>query len=402
MPYYNCTFLNDEGRYIKKTFFSENKKHLWEHYGNADEKLLYVKRNWFKSELSIKIFSGKIPYFDFLRFNQKMITLLKSGVTFVRGLEIVTQNLKRGNLKEILIKTDQDIKNGIQISDAFSSPQIPFQKIYKASLLAGEKSGNLETILAQFNSYLEKIAGLRRKVISSMSYPVILFTFMIGMVLVILIYAIPKFSLFYQNFGAKLPPVTQALIDTGDFLQNNFLLITGCIFGFIFLIKSIEKLRRDIIIVDYVKTKIPYIGAIIVENSMTVFARTMAILIGGGIPVPEAAQISVETFSNRYFFSKVKDVPEKIREGNLLSDVLKEVKFIPPELLEVIKVGETSGNLTDVLNENADAFEQSIDAKINTLISMIEPIMIIVIGVVIALMLVSVYLPIFNTVNIVK
>ncbi|MCP4156749.1 MAG: hypothetical protein GY757_54045, partial [bacterium] len=141
MPYYTCTFINDNGRNIKKTLFSDSKQQLREHYLNADEKLVYVKRDFLKETSGIKIFSTKIAYFDFLLFNQKMITLLRSGVSFVRGLEIITENIKNGTLKEVLKKTDADIKNGIQISDAFSSEQIPFHKIYKASLLAGEKSG---------------------------------------------------------------------------------------------------------------------------------------------------------------------------------------------------------------------------------------------------------------------
>jgi type IV pilus assembly protein PilC len=402
MPYYNCTFLDDDGRYIKKTLFADNKKEVWKSYMGSDEKLLYIKRNLWKEEFSIKLFAKKLGYFDFLLFNQKMITLLRSGVSFVRGLEIVINNLKRGNLKEVLIKTQTDIQNGIQISDAFSSKQIPFQEIYRASLLAGERSGNLESILERFNVYLGKIATLRRKVISSMTYPVILFAFMIGMVLLILVYAIPKFSSFYASFEAKLPAVTTRLIELGNFLKDNFIIITLILVGIVAVVKFIEKVRKDIIIIDYLKIKIPFIGKIIVENAMAVFSRTLAILVEGGIPVPEATHIAVETFSNRYFFSKVKDLPVKIKEGNLLSDVLGEVNFIPPVMVEVIKVGESSGNLVVVLNELSDSFENSIDAKINSLISLIEPILIVVLGLVIAFMLVAIYLPIFNTVKIIK
>jgi len=402
MPYYNCTFLDDDGRYIKKTLFADNKKEVWKNYLGSDEKLLYIKRNLWKEEFSIKLFAKKLGYFEFLLFNQKMITLLRAGVSFVRALEIVINNLKRGNLKEVLIKTQTDIKNGIQISDAFSSKQIPFQEIYRASLLAGERSGNLESILERFNIYLEKIATLRRKVISSMTYPVILFGFMIAMVMVILVYAIPKFSSFYASFEAELPAVTTKLIELGNFLKNNFITIILILVGIVAVVKTIEKARKDIIIIDYLKIKIPFIGKIIVENAMAVFSRTLAILVEGGIPVPEATQISVETFSNKYFFSKVKDIPVKIKEGNLLSDVLGEVNFIPPVMVEVIKVGESSGNLVGVLNELSDSFENSIDAKISSLISLIEPILIVVLGLVIAFMLVAIYLPIFSTVKIVK
>ncbi len=402
MPYYNCKFISDSGGYIKKTLFADSKQVLRENYANADEKLLSVKKAFLHDDLTIKVLTKKVSYFEFLRFNQKMITLLRAGVSFVRGLEIVTENLKKNTLKEVLMKTLGDIKNGIQISDAFASELLPFQKIYRASLLAGEKSGNLETILKQFNSYLDKIATLKRKVISSMTYPVLLISFMFGMVALILIFAIPEFAKFYENFDAELPFFTRILIDTGNYLQARWITIVLVVVGVYGGVRLLEKARRDIIIRDYLKLKLPFIGGIIVENSMTVFSRTLAILIGGGIPVPEATQIAVETFSNRYMFSKIKDIPTKIKEGNLLSEVLKEIKFVPPEMLEVIKVGETSGNLTDVLNENADAFENAIDAKINALISLIEPILIIVIGVVIAFMLVAVYLPIFSSVDIIK
>jgi len=401
MPYYTCIFVSDEGKYSKRVVFADNKNDVRHSFINAEEKLLKVKRSLQHASLP-KLFARRIKYFDFLAFNQKMITLLRSGVSFIKGLEIILRHLHKGALKEVLIKTDADIRNGVQISDAFASNQIPFQKIYSASLLAGERSGNLEEILARFNAYLDKIAKLRRKVISSLSYPTILFIVMIGMVAVVLIYAIPKFSSFYEDFGADLPAMTLFFVDLGQYLQDNIVYILAIIMAVYFSLKMVEKSNPNIIIFDLMKLKIPFIGKIIVENAITVFSRTMSILISGGIPVPEAVDISVGTFSNKYFIKQMKEVPGRIREGILLSDVLEDVNFIPGVLVEVIRVGETSGNLTGVLNENADAFENSIDARVNSLISMIEPILIVFMGGVILFMLVSVYLPIFSTVDIVK
>ncbi|NIM13552.1 MAG: hypothetical protein GTO45_15675 [Candidatus Aminicenantes bacterium] len=402
MPYYSCTFVNDQGKYTKRTIFADSKEEVRHNYASADEKLLKVRKVFVHDTSNIRLFSRKISYFDFLLFNQKIITLLKAGVSFVAGLDIILRNLKKGTMKEVLTRVDTDIKNGIQISDAFASNQIPFQKIYSASLLAGERSGNLESILERFNIYLEKVATMRRKIISNLSYPAILFLVMFAMVFVILIYAIPKFASFYQDFDAELPEMTQFFISMGEFLQRNLHTIAAIILAVYFGIRLLEKLNPRIIIFDRLKLKIPFIGNIIVENAITVFSRTLAILVSGGIPVPEATQIAVGTFTNKYFASQVKDAPEKIREGNLLSDVLAEVDFMPGVLVEVIRVGESSGNLVDVLNENADSFENSIDAKVNSLISMIEPILIVVMGVVIAFMLVSVYLPIFSTVDVVR
>jgi type IV pilus assembly protein PilC len=403
MPYFNCVFVNDEGKYSTRMIFAESKQELWRLHSGADEKLLKIKRFYLKKDLTLpKLIAGKIKAFDFLLFNQKMITLLRSGLTFSKGLEIILKSAERGTLKEVLTRANTDINNGIQISDAFSSNQIPFQKIYSASLLAGERSGSLETVLAQFNSYLEKIANMRRRVFSSLAYPVVLFTVMIAMVLIILVYAIPKFSTFYQDFDRELPEMTRFFISLGQFLQNNILLILGMIMAVYVGIKVIERWNPNIVILDRLKLKLPFIGKIMVENAITVFSRTLAILVFGGITVPESTDIAVATFTNKYFIKQIKNVPEKIREGNSLSDSLEEVNFIPNVLVEVIRVGETSGNLVDVLNENADSFENSIDAKVNSLISMIEPILIVCMGVVIGFMLISVYLPIFSTVDIVR
>ncbi|MGE5340406.1 MAG: type II secretion system F family protein [Candidatus Omnitrophota bacterium] len=402
MPYFKCTFVNDEGKYVRKTLFADNKEEIRHNYQNADEKLLSVRKVYVSGTSSVKFMARKISYFDFLLFNQKMITMLKAGVPFVKGLDIVLRNLEKGTLKEVLTKTNADIKNGIQVSDAFASSQIPFQRIYSASLLAGERSGNLESVLQRFNAYLEKVAALRRRIFSSMAYPIILFIVMIAMVMIILVYAIPKFASFYKDFNADLPEMTLFFVSLGEYLQRNFFWYLGLFIALFFGLKFLEKTNPKIIIFDRLKLRIPFIGKIIIENAITVFSRTLAILVSGGIPVPEAVQIAVGTFSNKYFIAKVNEIPEKIREGNLLSDVLQKVDFIPGVLVEVIRVGESSGNLVDVLNENADAFENSIDAKVNSLISMIEPILIVFMGLVIAFMLVSVYLPIFSTVDVIK
>ncbi len=403
MPYFNCVFVNDEGKYLTRMIFAENRAELWRLYAGTDEKLLKIKRFYLKKDLTLpRLIAGKIKAFDFLLFNQKMITLLKSGLTFSRGLEIILKSTQKGILKEVLTRANTDINNGIQISDAFSTSQIPFQKIYSASLLAGERSGNLAGILVQFNSYLEKIANMRRRVFSSLAYPVVLFAVMIAMVFIILVFAIPKFSDFYNDFGKELPEITQFFVSLGQFLQRNIFLILLIIMAIYAGIRVIEKLRSNLVIIDRLKLKIPFIGKIFVENAITIFSRTLAILVSGGITVPESTEIAVGTFTNKHFIKQIENVPEKIREGNLLSDSLEKVDFIPNILVEVVRVGETSGNLVDVLNENADAFENAIDAKVNSLISMIEPILIVCMGVVIGFMLISVYLPIFSTVEVIQ
>lgn len=402
MPYFKCTFLSDQGDFRHRTLFADNKRELQDSYLNADEKLVYIKRDFFHGVSLSKLFARRVGYREFLQFNQKLITLLRSGVSFIRGLEVIIENMERGTLKEILIKAETDIKNGMQISDAFTSRMIPFQRIYRASLMAGERSGNLDGILEKFNVYLEKISNLRRKTMSSLSYPIILFVFMIAMVMIILLYAIPVFSSFYDNFQAELPGMTKILISSATFLKNHIHYIVLGVILLFYLVRLLEKKVPNVVIIEYIKLKIPFIGKIIVENAMAIFTRTLSILISGGITIPESTTIAVETFANKYFNLRVRSVPEKIHEGKLLSDVLSEVKIFPGVMIEAIRVGESSGNLVEVLDKNADYFENAIDTKVNTLISLIEPILIIVMGFVVAFMLIAVYLPIFSTIRIVR
>ena len=402
MPNFKCTVVDAEGHYSLREIYAENKEEIAATFARGEEKLLICRRRWFKGFRLRKWFRNKIGYGEFLMFNQELITLLRGGIPFIRAIEIIIANTKSGHLQTMLKKSATDIRNGTQISDAFSSTEIPFDKIYRASLVAGEKSGHLESVLAKFNIYLAKISDLKRKTVNSLTYPVVLLVFMFAMVLVVTIFVIPKFSSFYESFQAQLPAITLFFIATANFLKENAILILVLLILVYSAIRLIEKYRPDIIIFDQLKTRVPFIGRIIHENAIAVFARTLSILVAGGIPVPESSVIAIETFSNRFYHSKVRHLPKHIQEGNILSNVLEGISIIPRIMVEMVRVGETSGNLSAVLDECADFYERSIDSKINTLISLIEPVIIITLGLVIALMLVSVYLPIFGTIRVVQ
>ncbi|MCX6553415.1 MAG: type II secretion system F family protein [Candidatus Aminicenantes bacterium] len=402
MPTYRCTFVDEQGHYSVREHYAENKAELKASLTAGDEKLLAIRALWLKDLSLGGLFKRKISYTEFLLFNQEMISLLKAGIPVIRALEIIIQNSRASGLREIIAKAAGNIRNGMQISAAFSSPRLPFNKIYTASLLAGEKSGHLELALEKFNIYLSKLANLRRKIVGSLTYPAILLLFMIAMVLVISIFVIPKFAAFFTDLEAQLPPLTLLFIAVTQFLRENiFLFVVLAVMAFL-AVTLLERFYPRVIIIDQFKIHMPFISPVIHENAVAVFARTMAILVSGGIPVPDAAEIAVETFANTYYYSRIRELPEKIRQGHVLSEVLEEIAFIPRILVEMVRVGETSGNLTAVLDESADYYERSIDSRINTLISLIEPVIIIALGLVIAMMLVSVYLPIFSVIRVVQ
>ncbi len=402
MPYYSCTLVDERGRFLRREHYAENRREILRSLEGLDEKLLSVRRLWFKDFSLGKLFKRKIGTTEFLLFNQEMITLLKAGIPVIRALEIIVQNTPFGVLREVLSKAAASIRNGVQISEAFSSSQIPFARIYRASLLAGERSGHLEQVLEKFNAYLSKISNLRRKIVGGLTYPVILLAFMIAMVGIIAVFVIPRFSSFFSDMDAQLPAVTLFFMTATQFLRNNLLAIGGALLLAYAALRLLERLNPRVTILDQLKLRVPFLGRIAHENAVAVFARTLSILISGGIPVPESAEIAVETFANRFYYNQVRDLPEKIRQGNLLSAALEEAPVMPRILVEMVRVGETSGNLTSVLDESAEYYERSLDSRMSALISLIEPVIIIGLGMVIALMLVSVYLPIFSIVEVVR
>ncbi len=402
MPYFKCTLVDERGRFQEREYYAENRREIDAALAGLDEKLVKAQRLWFKNLSLKKLFKSKIGTTQFLLFNQQLITLLKAGIPMIRALEIIIQNTPFGVLREILARAAGNIRNGMQVSDAFTSPQIPYAKIYRASLLAGEQSGHLEQVLEKFNVYLGKISNLRRKMISGLTYPIILLLFMVAMVLVISIFVIPKFSTFFNDMDAQLPTVTLFFLGLTEYIRDNIVPFSAILLLAYAGIRLLEHFNPKVNLIDQSKLKLPFLGRIVHESAIAVFARTLSILIAGGIPVPESAEVAVETFANRYYYRQVRGVPEKIRQGNLLSEVLDEIAIMPRILVEMVRVGESSGNLTSVLDESAEYYERSLDSRINSLISLIEPVIIIFLGMVVAMMLISVYLPIFSTIRIMQ
>ncbi len=402
MPTFRCTFVNESGHYSRREIWADNRRQLLESLSGAEDKLVSVRRLWARDLRLFGRWHRHLKLDAFLMFNQELITLLKAGIPFIRALEIILQNTENRLLREILSQAALHIRNGAQISDALASSQLPYTRIYHASIMAGEKSGHLEQVLEKFNVYLTRVSQLRRRTISALTYPVMLLLFMVVMAGVIMVYVIPRFSSFYENFDASLPVITQFFIGLAGYLKQNLPLLAAVLLAAYAGVKVAEKLNPDLTLIDQLKTRAPLLGRIAHENAVSVFCRTLSILISGGIPVPEAAAIAVETFANRFYFRQVRSLPDSIRQGRALSDVLADTPMMPPILVELTRVGETSGNLTVVLDESADFYERSIDTRIHALISLVEPVIIVTLGVVIAMMLVSVYLPIFSAVRVIQ
>lgn len=403
MPYYRCRFCDVAGRVSQRDVFAGNRRELESLYGgDGDEKLISAQRLFGMNRSLRNLFSRRIRYGDFLLFNQKLAVLLRAGSSFIRALEVILEGMRKGPLREVVTRALSDVRNGVQISDALNNSQLPYVRIYRASLLAGEGSGNLDSMLRQFNTYLERVNTLRRKTVSSLTYPAILFVLMILMVGAVMVFVIPRFSEFYGNFEAEMPGISLFFIQSSRFLKANALIIIVGLAAMVLALRLAEKYNPELAVTDWIWLRTPFSGGIIRERAFSVFSRTLSILIGGGVTVPDAAEVAVGGISNRWLFLRMRHVPEEIRSGRLLSEVLAGVPDIPAITVELARVGDSSGNLPEVLDQNSEFLEASIDMKVASVISLIEPVVIVILGLVIAFMLLSIYLPIFNTVQVVR
>ncbi len=400
MPEFKVFFINEKGQKIKKVIFASNKEELKKNLELTEDLLVLKIRKQFNLK-DFFAFKKKISAHNFLIFNRELITLLKAGTPLRRALEVILENCHHSLLKKILLRALNDIKNGVAISEALASESFPLAQIYRATLLAGEKSGQLEKGLEKYCSYVGRVARLKSKTISSLAYPLLVIIFMLAIVTIIVAFVIPKFADFYSGFEASLPYSTTLLLNFSVFLKNNLLTILGALCLIFFILSRMQKKITDFSLLHQLQLKVPFVGPGLVQNYLSIFSRTMATLLSGGLTVPEAASLAVNTISNKYLFLQIKNIPVIIAQGKGLFQALQEVRFIPGLMLEMIQVGENSGNLATTLEETADHYEALFENRINTLISLIEPIIIILLGIVVSFMIVSIYLPIFSTIRVV-
>ncbi len=400
MPLYKCRLLNEKGELIVKDIFASSKEELIANHSQGSFKLLSASRSY--KDINLNIFNSKVSAFSFLIFNRQLMLMLRSGLSLHQALFSILENSDSGLLKDILKKINDDIAKGISPSVAMADKSFPMYKIYGAVVSAGELSGSLDKVLDDFNNYLAKVVSLKRKIVSSLAYPVILILSMIIMATIVLLMVIPQFKEFFAGFNAQLPYLSRMFIDFSIFCRQNFLWVFILFLSLYFTLRIIENRRENFIFFHRIRLKIPVIGKMIKDNNLAVFSRTMSVLLSGGIPVPQALRTSIEIINNRYIIYVMSDMPEKINKGSSLSQVFSECKLIPSLMCSIVKTGEDTGKLEEVLDNNASFLEESLDMKIDMIVSLIEPIMIIVMGLVVCFMLLSVYLPIFSAVDVVR
>ncbi|MDD3235723.1 MAG: type II secretion system F family protein [Candidatus Cloacimonetes bacterium] len=329
-------------------------------------------------------------------FTRQLSTMFSAGLTIEKAITDLEKEEKQKKFSRVLRKLSDDIRKGFSLSEAMEQHPGVFNPLYIALVKAGEVSGTLHTVLDELSDYLEKIEDTRRKVTSAMAYPVFMLIFLIGVVWAMFYYIIPMFAAVYADFNAELPTLTVMAIKISNFIVAHafatVLLIIVALFG-LFLVYLTDRGR---FVIDAMKLKIPVIGAVINNSIMSKFSRTFSILMAAGVPIMDTMELTENVVQNAVVEGAVRKARVMVKEGYGVANAFRRTGMFPPTLLQMISTGEETGDMDKLLGKAAQFYEKLVDSVIDRLTSLIEPALIVLMGVVVGGIIVVIYLPIFD------
>jgi type IV pilus assembly protein PilC len=344
---------------------------------------------------------GGVPRKQLVTFTRQLSTLQDAGLPILRSLQILEQQLKPGLLKAIVGGVAEEVEGGGTLSDAMGKYPKAFDKLYVNMINAGEVGGVLDLILTRLADFMEKAAKLKKKVIGAMIYPAVVITIAAGVVSMIMIVVIPKFTTIFASFGAKLPPITMVLLNFSTWFGPGYgwvYIILGPIAS-IFLIKLVRLSEGGRFVMDTILLKLPIVGGIVGKSSIARFTRTLGTLISAGVPILDAINITKETSGNEVYSRALVKVHDAIREGESMADPLRATKVCDALVVNMIDVGEETGDLDKMLVKVADNYDSDVDVLVGSLISILEPVMVVVLGLIVGFIVVALFAPMISLID---
>jgi type IV pilus assembly protein PilC len=350
----------------------------------------------------LQTMQNKVPYRTTVFFTRQLATMISGGVSLPKSIEQLSRN-EKVVFKRILNHIGEDLSMGSTFSDALAKHPGTFNHMFVSVVRAGEVAGALDKVLDQLATYMENVEIMKSKVKAAMRYPAVIASFVGIMITGVLIFLVPVFKDMYSGFGAQLPGPTLIMIAMSDAIRYNALMVAlsfiVTVATVIFLFLSSEKMKFTW---DKYLLKMPIFGGILRKNILAIYCRTMSLLMNSGTPILEATQIAGGAVSNKFYALALEQVYTDLKQGELLSQALTRAEEFPPLITQLVSTGEESGKIDDLLQKAADFYDREIRNIVDSLASIIEPILIIVLGSIVGAMLIALYLPIFSIGKIIK
>ena len=353
-----------------------------------------VKEN--KGGIEISLFKPKVTTRDLVIFTRQFATMIDSGLPLVQCLEIQSKQAESETFRGELAQIKESVESGSTFADALKRFPGTFDELYQNMIAAGEVGGILDTILNRLAVYLEKAENLKRQIKGALMYPVITIVVAAVVVSVLLLFVVPSFETMFADMGAALPSLTQMVIDLSKWLQANWWIVLGIIIGTIWGTRTFYKTEKGNVVLDGLMLKLPVFGDLLTKVAVARFCRTLGTMLSAGVSILEALDICGRTSGNKVIEGAIVGVRQGISEGRNISEPLAEAKVFPDMVCQMISVGEATGALDVMLNKVADFYEDEVDQSVEAMTSMLEPLIMVFLGVVIGGLVIAMYLPIFT------
>ncbi|MCP3872527.1 MAG: type II secretion system F family protein [Desulfobacteraceae bacterium] len=387
---------NPKGRKVKGEMEAETPEQVKQNLARRKITSAKVKKKPKDLFENIEFFQPKVKENDVIIFSRQFSTMIDAGLPLLQCLDILQSQQENPTFKKNLKKIKESVESGETFADSLKKFPKVFNELFINMVAAGEAGGILDVILKRLSAYMEKMAKLKRQVKGAMTYPIITIIVAVIVVSVILVFVIPVFSEMFADFGAALPAPTLFVMTLSDFVIGNIAYIFGGIIATSFLVKRIYASKKGRVFMDDMFLRLPLIGLLIRKVAVAKFTRTTSTMISSGVSILEALDIVAKTSGNKIIEFAIIDVKTGISEGRSMADPLLESGVFPSMVCSMIAVGESTGALDTMMEKIADFYDDEVDQAVKNLTDMIEPFMLVFLGVVVGGLVVSMYLPIFS------
>jgi type IV pilus assembly protein PilC len=386
---------DERGRMLQQVEHGYSVDEVRERFAAQGYLVYWVKPQGFLSGGGVGRGRGRLKQTNFLVFNQQFLTLLKAGLPILNSLDLLIKRQKDAYLKQLLENVRDRVKGGELLSDAFAAQSI-FPKIYTTTLMAGEKSGNIDEVLTRYINFQRLAMTFRKKLFVSLIYPTLLVSVVMIMVTFLFTYVVPKFADLFNSLDAQLPAITVFMLAVGQNVQKYFPYgFVGAILA-IFVFMRWKKTEAGADAIDRVILSLPMLGDIRLKHQVSAFCRMLSTLLQGGLPLVPSLETAGSSMSSRRILKGVSSAGTRVREGQSLAGSLEQQKIFPELAVEMIEVGEATGALPAMLNSVAEFYEEDVQTALGASMALIEPLILIIMAIFVGGVLISLYLPIFT------
>jgi type IV pilus assembly protein PilC len=394
---YVCKVGTPNGEVLEQTFTAPDEAALRADLDQKGYYLFSVRRAL--ALRGFKVRQTRIPFDLLMLFAQELAALLKAGLPLLQSIDVMLERQQHPVFRGSLATVREKVKSGTALSEAIRAEGSLYPPIFAASILAGERSGALETMLRRFAQYMRLNLSLKKKAISASVYPAVLMLLMLGLVFILVVQVIPQFKDFYADFDVELPFITRFLMGFSTAVRDNLgwvaLAAAAAGVGIVWMLRQEGAGVR----IDRFLLRLPYLGHLMRMYATSQLARTLSSLLAGGLPLINAMEVAADSIGNRAMADAIGRATPHIREGRSLTAALESTNMLENLALEMIKVGEQTGALSDMLTAIADFYDEEMEGRLATVLALVEPILLVVMAVVVAGMLLAFYLPLFEAIS---